>query len=180
MDYPQRLSNKNLQTKNKTPKAVDPIYQLAHQCSHSKKYQSTNPQTPLGQYPKCGQLHYPFHPQWTALQDGISDVTREDYDHVTSDNAHLSQEIQELRQQMAHLVSQQQHNKPTPESTTQTPNNNLNQVFIAQVATAMAQIQNESTQPSTKPNKWSATSITESAERGALMDESFDSTAMKS
>ena len=93
----------------------------------------------------------------STTQDGISDITREDYDRVASDNAHLSREVQELRQQMAHLLSQQQHNKPTPKSmshhpysTTQIPNNNLTQVFIAQVAAAVAQIQKETTQPSTE------------------------------
>ena len=58
---------------------------------------------------------------------------------------------------MAHLLLQQQH-----------------------VTTAVAQIENETTQPSTKPNKQSTTSITESPECGALMDKSFDSTTMKS
>ena len=52
----------------------------------------------------------------STTQDSISDITREDYDHVESDNAHLSHEVQELCQQMAHLLSQQQHNKPNPES----------------------------------------------------------------
>ena len=92
-----------------------------------------------------------------ATQDGISDITREDYDRVASDNACLSHKVQDLRQQMAHLLLQQQH-----------------------VATAVAQIQNETTQPSTKPNKQSTTSITESPEHRAIMDESFDSTTMKS
>ena len=58
---------------------------------------------------------------------------------------------------MAHLLLEQQH-----------------------VTAAVAQIENETTQPSTKPNKQSTTSITESPECGALMDESFDSTTMKS
>ena len=123
----------------------------------------------------------------STTQDSISDITREDYDRVASDNAHLSHEVQELRQQMAHLLLQQQHNKPNsystshhPSSTLQSPNNNLSQVFISQVAAAVAQIKNKTTQPSTKPNKWSATSITELPECGALMDESFDSTTMKS
>ena len=154
---------------------ADPIGQLAHQCSHLMKDQSTNPQTRPDQYPKLGQLHYPFHPKWTALLD------------VASDNAHLSHDVQELCQQMDYLLLQQQHNKPNsdsishlPYSITRSPNNNLSQVFIAQVAAPVAQVQNETTQPSTKTNKWSTTSITESPEHGALMDESFDSTTMKS
>ena len=123
----------------------------------------------------------------STTQDGISDITREDYNRVASDNAHLSCEVQELCQQMAHLLSQQQHNKPNsdstyhhPSSTLQSPNNKHIQVFIAQLAAAVAQIQNETTQPSTKPSKWSVTSITESPKHGALMDESFNSTTMKS
>ena len=117
----------------------------------------------------------------STTQDGISIITREDYDCVASDNTHLSHEVQELHQQMAHLLSQQQHNKLNPESTShhpnstaQHPNDNLSQVVIAQVATAVAQIQRETTQPPTKTNKWSATSITEFPDCGALMDESFD------
>ena len=123
----------------------------------------------------------------STTQDSISDITRQDYNCVASDNGCLSCKVQELCQQMAHLLSQQQHNKPNsdstshhPSSTLQSPNNNLSQVFIAQVTTAVAQIQNETTQPSTKPNKWSATSITESPECESLMDETFDSTTMKS
>ena len=123
----------------------------------------------------------------STTQDGISDITREDYDHVARVNAHLSHEVQELCQQMAHLLLQRQHNKPNSDSTShhpfsslQNPNNNPSQVFIAQVNVAVAQIQNETTQLSTKPNRWSATSITESPACGALMDKSFDSTTMKS
>ena len=78
-----------------------------------------------------------------TTQDSISDVTREDYDHVASDNTCLSCIVQELHQQMAHLLLQQQHNKPNPESTSHHPNNNLSQVFIAQVTEAVAQIQKE-------------------------------------
>ena len=92
-----------------------------------------------------------------TTQDGTSDITREDYDRVASDNACLSHKVQELCQQMAHLLLQQQH-----------------------VAAAVAQMQNKTTQPSTKPNKQSATSITESPEHRALMDKSFNSTTMKS
>ena len=65
---------------------------------------------------------------------------------------------------MALLLSQQQQTKPNPKSTSQLSNNKLNQVFIAQVAAAVAQIQKETLQPPTKMNKWSATNITESAQ----------------
>ena len=116
----------------------------------------------------------------SMTQDGISDITREDYDRVTSDNAHLSREVQELCQQMALPHSQQQQTKPNLDSNSQLSNKNLNQVSITQVAAAVAQIQKENPQPPTKTNKWSATNITESPECGALMDESFDSTTMKS
>ena len=51
----------------KNPKVADPICQLAHLCSHSMKDQSKNPQMPLGQQPKLGQLHYPFHPRLKVL-----------------------------------------------------------------------------------------------------------------
>ena len=81
---------------------------------------------------------------------------------------------------MALLLSQQQQTKPNPDSTSQLSNNKLNQVFIAQVTAGVAQIQKETIHPPTKTNKWSATNITESPECRALMDESFDSTTMKS
>ena len=47
-------------------------------------------------------------------QDGISDITREDYNQVASDNACLSCEVQELRQQMARLLSLNNTDKIQP------------------------------------------------------------------
>ena len=167
---------------------ADPICQLAQLCSHSTKDQSTNPPDASGPVTQAWAtlLSIPSTVESTT-QDGISNITREDYNRVASDNAHLSCKVQELCQQMAHLLSQQQHNKPNsdstshhPSSTLQSPNNNHIQVLIAQLTAAVAQIQNETTQPSTKLNKRSVTSITESPKHGALMDESFDSTTMKS
>ena len=90
-------------------------------------------------------------------QDSMSDITREDYNRIASNNARLSCKVQELHQQMALLLSQQQQTKPNPKSTSQLSNNKLNQVFIAQVTAAVAQIQKETLQPPTKVNKWSAT-----------------------
>ena len=116
----------------------------------------------------------------STTQDSISNITREDYDCTASNNACLSCKVQELHQQMAYLLSQQQQHKPNLESTSHLHNNNLDQVFIAQVIAAVAQIEKETIQPSTKMNKQSATNITESPKCGALMDESFDSTTVKS
>ena len=160
------MSNKNLQTKNTNPNTVAPICQHVPQCSHSKKDppDTSGPVTQAWTTP----LSIPSTVDSTT-QDSISNITRENYDHIASDNAHLSHKVQELCQQMAHLLSQQQLNKPNHKSMSQLPNNNLNQVFITQVVAVVAQIQKEAIQPPTKTNKWSATNITESPKHGALM-----------
>ena len=140
---------------------ADPICQLAHLCSHSMKDQSKNPQMPLGQQPKLGQLHYPFHPRLKVLLKTASVTSPDKTTIVLPATTVVSPAKYKNSANKWHTSSQQQqHNKPNsdstshhPSSTLQSPNNNLSQVFIAQVTTAVAQIQNETTQPSTKPNK---------------------------